>query len=262
MYGTNIRCCARIGTGLLAVSVVAIATCTASIADSFKFPSGVDVMSEEDIQQRIVGSTLSGNNKGTAWSETYLPFGTIVGTWGSKTYIGAWELSGSVLCLDYQGSNSDSCVALSIDERTVTFWKDDGAKKGLAKLAEADSIGATGDGSGADLTGEWIFDGEDAKYTNNKPAIVVFRKGSQLFGYWANLFEAGRTRCDRGLKWFAGRLEGGTALRGDRWTCGGKRYSLDGTLLDDGRVKIMVRTGSGKRVPTWLIRYETWLASQ
>ena len=81
-------------------------------------------------------------------------------------------------------------------------------------------------------------------------------------GYWANLFKVGQTRCDRGLKWFAGRIVGNETIAGDRWTCGGKRGGLDATLLDDGRIRVMVTGGDGSSFPTWLVRYDAWLAAQ
>lgn len=232
---------------------------TAAAGEDFTIPDSVSVLSSDQIRQTLVGNQLSGVNKGTEWSEAFLPYGTIVGKWGGKTYIASWSLSESVLCLDYESSRFDSCNAVSLDGDGVILWKEDGSRS-EAMLARVP--GDVRSESVPNLEGEWIFDGEDAQYTRNKPAIVVIHERSKVQGFWANVFELGQTRCDRGLKWFAGRLDDGTEIEGDRWTCGSKRYDLDASLLDDGRIRVMVRSGDGSRIPTWLIRYDAWLAKQ
>lgn len=245
---------------LVIAGIILLSLSSVASGESFKLPEGIAVLSDEEVRMALVGNQLSGVNNGMEWSETFLPYGTIVGKWGAKDYIGSWSLSESVLCLDYEGSRSDSCNALSLDGEGVIFWKKDGSRRAEAKLSKGQA--STSFGKVPNLSGEWIFDGEDAKYTDNQPAIVVNQEGNELQGYWANLFKLGQTRCDRGLKWFAGSFDSKTELEGDRWTCGGKRNDLDATILDDGRIRIMVRTGDGKRIPTWLIRYETWLDKQ
>src|SRR6516225_10814994 len=101
------------------VAVVALVLSTAAIARS---PSGAGYLSGAQIQQALIGKTLSGVEKGESYSEALNPDGTIAGHSPSGDYSGKWRIAGNQICFLYEGE-TEECTGARLQGAQVT-WDD------------------------------------------------------------------------------------------------------------------------------------------
>ena len=95
-----------------------------------------DLASDDQIQQALVGNTVTGVENGKSYTEYYLPDGTLHGLEAEGSYTGHWKIDGGRFCENYvedSGLASDwDCAHVSIDGNNL-IWAD-GADKEPAKL--------------------------------------------------------------------------------------------------------------------------------
>jgi hypothetical protein len=63
--------------------------------------NAVRLLSADEIKNEIVGNTITGVDKGKAYTEYLKPDGTISGLEQAGPYNGAWRLEGDRICLSY-----------------------------------------------------------------------------------------------------------------------------------------------------------------
>ena len=99
-------------------------------------------LSSEEIQAKIIGSTMTGFSirRGVEWTEYYRPDGTITGIYDGGKTLAKWSLSGSKLCWDYSGTKYDGCWPLALNGRQVVFYEK-GRIAGRARLLEGNPEG-------------------------------------------------------------------------------------------------------------------------
>ena len=101
------------------------------MAQGYKAPAGVTILTEDEILTMIVGNTLVGAKE--PWVEYYKPDGTkkrglIRGLWeGSQRYKGRWKIKGSLWCLSYPDDpDSNGCWTLALIGDKVEWYKPNG----------------------------------------------------------------------------------------------------------------------------------------
>jgi len=91
-------------------------------------PEGVTILSEGELQNKIVGNTLSGvGTTGDKWAEFYTSDGKIRGVQNDQPYKGSWQISGPVMCFDYKGTQYDTCDTIELNGDKVRYFKLDGS---------------------------------------------------------------------------------------------------------------------------------------
>jgi len=94
---------------------IALVVGTSFIAKAVDYilPTGVTVLTEEQLLTIIIGNTTTGKNSVAGkWAEYYEPSrdegknGEIRGK-ARRAYYGQWKINGSLMCLDFDGINSD-----------------------------------------------------------------------------------------------------------------------------------------------------------
>ena len=94
------------------------------IPESYELPVGVTVLSEAEIRDQIVGSTL---NRGKNWSEYILADGTLSGLSGDLRYCDYWAVSGPVMCF---GIDSQSyCATFAREGSRLSPFNMDGTPR-------------------------------------------------------------------------------------------------------------------------------------
>ena len=112
---------------LVALLVGAISPATAK---DYVVPTGVTVLTEEQLLNQIIGSTLMGGNE--RWVEYFrLPTGDekkgrIKGKGGvTGFYEGDWTIDGALMCLHYDKTSLvtyNNCHTTALDGDTVTWY--------------------------------------------------------------------------------------------------------------------------------------------
>jgi len=105
---------------------------TKSIMIRCNTSSAVSFLTQDQLLINIVGNTLTGKtNSGMKWAEYYELSkgeerkGKIRGA-GTKLYSGQWEINGSLMCFDYEGSTDDGCWKIALNRDTLTWYKPNG----------------------------------------------------------------------------------------------------------------------------------------
>ena len=109
--------------GAIVAFGISLAACGGVPADS-----ALDhILDLDHLKQLVVGNTLSGeNDDGTTFTEFYLPDGTIHGEDNqAEKYDGKYNFRLNMLCLDYEGTDNDGCVRVSVDGDQVLLIKND-----------------------------------------------------------------------------------------------------------------------------------------
>ena len=109
---------------VLLLAIMALVLSTAAFARS---SSGAGQLSGAQIQQTLVGKTLSGMEKGESYSETLNPDGTITGHSASGDYSGRWRITGNQICFFYEEETNGGkwdCTGARLQGAQVTY--DDG----------------------------------------------------------------------------------------------------------------------------------------
>lgn len=91
-------------------------------------PSGVTILTEQELMSNIVGNTLDGREN--KWVEYYEPptgsepEGNVIGLWGGiKWYAASWTIDGSLMCWSYpEHAEAGGCWTLSLDGNKVTWY--------------------------------------------------------------------------------------------------------------------------------------------
>jgi YHS domain-containing protein len=91
-----------------------------------KIPDSVTVLTEAELRQNIVGSTVTGGSGDGVWVEYYEPGGRIRGIEGGSPYGGAWTIEGQWFCVDYGGTDYDNCLTMSRKGDRITFYYENG----------------------------------------------------------------------------------------------------------------------------------------
>jgi len=115
--------------------LVALIVTTTSVtsAEDYTLPTGVTVLTEEQLLNQIIGNTLVGGNE--HWVDYFEPptgdqkKGRIKGKSGSERYGGSWEVKGVLLCLHFDKthlSKLNKCVTTVLDGDIVTWYKTSG----------------------------------------------------------------------------------------------------------------------------------------
>ena len=117
--------------GVLVV-VVTISTSFGGIGNAGEFvtPEGVTLLTGDEIRSTLIGNSL----RGRSWTEYYAPNGRIGGKYKARYYKGSWEINGSRLCVDYDGTEYDGCVTISISGDSVTWYRPNGKQRWNATL--------------------------------------------------------------------------------------------------------------------------------
>lgn len=117
-----------------ALIVLIIGTNSEVVARDYTIPDGVTVLTEKQLLTRVIGSTLSGNNK---WFEYFDPSGKeskkgrFRGEWLQTEFNeGSWEVYKSLLCRKFDdariAATNDGCFTIALDGNEVTLYKDNG----------------------------------------------------------------------------------------------------------------------------------------
>ena len=127
MYGTRIC--------LLAALLVST-TCTGA-AEDYVAPTGVTVLTEEQLLNQIIGNTLVGGYEN--WVEYYEPptgdqkKGRFKGkSTGSGLYGGSWEVKEDLMCWQFDKPHMvryNDCFTIVLDGDNVTFYQTTGSPK-------------------------------------------------------------------------------------------------------------------------------------
>ncbi len=112
--------------GMVAIASAGFLASVALAAGDRKIPDGVTVLTETELSQNIVGSTVTGGSGDGVWVEYYEPGGGIRGVWGGIPYGGAWTIEGQWFCVDYSGTDSDKCLTISRKGDRITRYYENG----------------------------------------------------------------------------------------------------------------------------------------
>jgi hypothetical protein len=101
-----------------------------AIAEDYVVPTGVTVLTEEQLLNQIIGSTLVAGNE--SWVEYFeLPTGDekkgrIKGKAGTRgLYEGDWTIHGALMCLHFDKMSMvayNNCYTTALDGDTVTWY--------------------------------------------------------------------------------------------------------------------------------------------
>lgn len=101
-------------------------------AEDYVVPTGVTILTEEQLLTQVIGSTFVG---GTRWVEYYEPSANGLGMGRVKVkyrglFTGAsWTINGSLFCIKYDEhfmNSFNACNIISLDGNRVTLYNPDG----------------------------------------------------------------------------------------------------------------------------------------
>ena len=117
----------------LLVALVVVTTSVTS-AEDYVVPTGVTVLTEEQLLNQIIGNTLENGNG--RWVEYFEPptgdqkKGRFKGkSAASGRYDGSWEIKGNLMCWQHDEPHriqSNKCFTTALDGDTVTWYKTTG----------------------------------------------------------------------------------------------------------------------------------------
>jgi hypothetical protein len=106
-----------------------VTTTSVTSAEDYVVPTGVTVLTEEQLLNQIIGSTLVG---GTRWVEYYEPAtgnlkeGRIKGkSKGIGLYGGSWKIKGALMCWEFDTAKMavyNDCFTTALDGNTVITY--------------------------------------------------------------------------------------------------------------------------------------------
>jgi hypothetical protein len=109
-----------------------VATTSVTSAEDYVVPTGVTLLTEEQLLNQIIGSTLLGGEK---WVEYFEPAanglkeGRIKGLQGGSPYGGKWTINKALMCWQYDKAymaTYDDCYTTALEGNIVTWYKTDG----------------------------------------------------------------------------------------------------------------------------------------
>jgi hypothetical protein len=118
------------GTRICLLAALIVSTTLAEAAEDYVVPAGVSVLTEDQLLNQIIGSTLvAGNGR---WYAYFLPpsgdqkKGRFKGksAYGGPTK-GDWTVNGSLMCWHFDSPirvNYNSCFTTNLDGDTVTWY--------------------------------------------------------------------------------------------------------------------------------------------
>jgi len=118
------------GTRICLVAALIVSTTSTEAAEDYVVPAGVSVLTEDQLLNQIIGSTLNGGNFG--WYAYFLPpsgdqkKGRFK---GRSTFSGAtkgdWTVNGSLMCWHFDSPERvafNGCFTTNLDGDTVTWY--------------------------------------------------------------------------------------------------------------------------------------------
>ena len=132
------------GVVFIVIALLALSGCKSlgEVAQSKKYvePKGVTVMSEAEIREKVIGSTIAGkSNRGPMYVEYYQLDGSTKGLWDGEPYTSTWAIAGKVWC--WQGSSSQGCNLIALNDDEITWYDLKGVEKSRAKLMPGNAKG-------------------------------------------------------------------------------------------------------------------------
>ena len=104
-----------------------------AFAEDYVVPSGVTVLTEEQLFKQIIGNTMIGGDR---WAEYFEPAtnnpseGRIKGVESGSPYGGTWTINKSLLCWHYDKAFMkplNDCYTIALDGDILTWYKADGS---------------------------------------------------------------------------------------------------------------------------------------
>lgn len=91
------------------------------------------LMTSADLQERIVGNTMSGQyDGGEEWQEYFDPTGDIRGRDDEHgPYTARYWIVENLMCFDYPWDGADWCAKIGIEADRLTFYKDGQKQTGI-----------------------------------------------------------------------------------------------------------------------------------
>jgi hypothetical protein len=115
-----------------------VATTSVTSAEDYVLPTGVTVLTEEQLLNQIIGNTLVGGYEN--WVEYFEPptgdqkkgmfKGKTARGAGRYGYGGSWEVKGVLMCLQWdlpQMAYLNKCITTVLDGDIITWYKSNGA---------------------------------------------------------------------------------------------------------------------------------------
>ena len=118
------------GTRICLLAALIVSTTLAEAAEDYVVPAGVSVLTEDQLLNQIIGSTLMGGNFG--WIVYFVPpsgdqkkgrfKGRSASTGSTK---GDWTVNGSLMCWHFDSPtrvHANGCFTTALDGDTVTWY--------------------------------------------------------------------------------------------------------------------------------------------
>jgi hypothetical protein len=109
-----------------------VAALSPAIAEDYVVPTGVTVLTEEQLLNQIIGNTFVG---GESWVEYFEPAangqkeGRIKGLQRGTPYGGKWTINKALMCWQFDKAymaTYDDCFTTALEANIVTWYKTDG----------------------------------------------------------------------------------------------------------------------------------------
>lgn len=115
--------------------LIALVACTSPIAQATDYvvPSGVTVLTGEQILEQAVGNTFVNETFNEYWEPPlgYQKKGRFRATHIRGKYAGNWEIKGNLFCYYFDkglfDTHSGSCYSISLNGSNATFYNPDGS---------------------------------------------------------------------------------------------------------------------------------------
>jgi tetratricopeptide (TPR) repeat protein len=106
--------------------------------ESYELPDGVTVMTEAEIRERIIGSTMIGEYQGDRDPTYFHADGTLSGLWRDLLWCEYWAVSGPVLCVGI--SSQRYCETLAVEGTVVKPFDLNGTAKATRELVQGKAL--------------------------------------------------------------------------------------------------------------------------
>ncbi len=127
-----------LGFRICLLVALVVATTSVTSAEDYVVPTGVTVLTEEQLLNQIIGNTLMGGYY--RWFAYFLPpsgdqrKGRFRGKTASRTgqHSGDWTVNGSLMCWHFDKKNLghlNDCFTTNLDGDTVTWYLPDGTPR-------------------------------------------------------------------------------------------------------------------------------------
>jgi Caspase domain len=105
-------------------------------------PSSGAKLSGDEIRTVFAGNSVTGVSGGKSYTDFYMANGTIKGSRKGGKYGGYWRVEGDTICIDYQGTQFDSCYTIVLNGDRVRAFDESGAEgKNKARIVPGNPAG-------------------------------------------------------------------------------------------------------------------------